>query len=64
MYDNIAVKLLCLAVYFHDLEAQDSVFFILFSIFTQGYLQSLLKKKSLVRGVGGGGKKGLQLLSF
>lgn len=41
MYDNTAAKLLRLDVYFHDLEAQDNVFFILFSIFTQGYLQSL-----------------------
>lgn len=25
-YDNIAIKLLCLAVYFHDLEAEDNGF--------------------------------------
>lgn len=40
-YASIATKLLCLDVHFHDLEAQDNVILILFSIITEGYLQSL-----------------------
>lgn len=50
-YDNIAIKLLCLAVYFHDLEAEDNGF--LYSIH---YLHTristvIIKKKSPVGGV-------------
>lgn len=50
-YDNIAIKLLCLAVYFHDLEAEDNGFFLFYSLSSHEDIYSHYKKKSPVGGV-------------
>lgn len=44
-YDNIAIKLLCLAVYFHDLEAEDNGFFLFYSLSSHEDIYSHYKKK-------------------
>lgn len=61
-YDNIAIKLLCLAVYFHDLEAEDNGFFLFYSLSSHEDIYSHYKKNLQLEEWGK--EKGLQLLSF